>query len=156
MIGKVTLANGERGVYTQPLPPIAQKSFNVRRIYSVFSDTLESPTSVDFATLPGMEISFRIPGTTKTTIIASYTAEVKTDPNETLLVRAILDEDTNPKTYPSYGTYFVINSVDWSTHAFNFIIPGVHPGTHTVGIQWKSQNGGIVKTYGRSLVVYAK
>jgi hypothetical protein len=67
------------------------------------------------------------------------------------MIRAFLDNTTAAR--PGEATYLSIIGSGTSGHTFEFILPSVAPGSHTVRMQFRSVNGGTVSVLSHNTVV---
>ena len=112
-----------------------------------------STTSTRFVDLPGMSVTFTIPGSVASCLKVDLSAVTYALSGELISMRVLLD-----------GTEIRPGRVQWSgndsgwaaAHAFNFYAFGVPPGVHTVKAQANSYSGSIVWVHWRSMGVQHK
>jgi hypothetical protein len=122
-----------------------------------------STTSAAFVDMPGMSVTFKILGTVNVCVkveFSAYTFAANAPvANQLMMVRALMDGATvgSPAEVQFSGDDDEDADGDWArSHAFNFVLPTVAPGTHTIKIQWRSFFGGTVFAHSRSMFVHHK
>jgi hypothetical protein len=120
--------------------------------YASSDETGLSTSSPDFVDVPGMALTFET--ARSGCVLVSYSAVVlAAGADRPLLnVRAMLDG-----AFPSFPGEVQLegdSQGEWAdARAFNFVFIRVPAGTHTVKMQWRSADFGIVWTHERTMLV---
>jgi hypothetical protein len=123
------------------------------------NDAGSSTTSSAFATIPGMSVTFSIPGTASSCMIIEYSGQAFAPAGALINIRAVLDGVTvaGPGEVQLAGDTDENNDGKWSrSYAMQFAFPAVSPGAHTVTIQWRSFFSTSVSINKGSMVVQHK
>jgi uncharacterized phage protein gp47/JayE len=105
------------------------------------NDAGSSTTSSAFATIPGMSVTFTIPGSATSCIVAEYSGQAFAPSGALINIQAVLDGASvaAPGEVQLAGDTDENANSEWSrSYAMQFAWPSVAPGTHTVTIQWRS------------------
>jgi hypothetical protein len=123
------------------------------------NDANSTTTSSSFAVIPGMSVTFTIPGTVSTCVTAEYSGQAFAPAGQLINIEAVLDGVTvaGPGEVQLAGDTDENANGEWSrSYAMQFAFPAVSPGTHTVTIVWRSFFGGSVSINRGSMIVQHK
>jgi hypothetical protein len=116
-----------------------------------------STTSTSFVDLPGMSVSFNVPGTAVTCLKIDLAAMTYAPGGELMFMRVLVDGNEALPGEPQWsGDDDENGNGKWArSHAANFYIT-VAPGFHNVRAQFRSLGGGSVFAHARSISVNHK
>lgn len=147
-----------RSIAAAPRLPVGPQANGPINSYSARDANDEQCTSsTAYAPIPGMSVSFTIPGRTRRHVVAMFQGEWFN--NDRALAQVAVDgvvqqgpgDSVSPMALDSGND--AGSSVD-QTNGFNFITDNLAPGvTHTLTVQWASVSGGSICVDERSLVV---
>jgi len=121
--------------------------------YSVSTD-LQKSGSRAFRDVTGTSVSFT--QSQAGCVEVDFSAEAATTPNELLVTEVVLDGST--ACLPADNILASDSpSSDLSSHAMNYICPGVTAGNHAIKVQFRSRFGGqVALDYRTTIVRYAQ
>ena len=108
-------------------------------------------TSTAFANIPQSSLTFVLGGASASCVIVRFSAVASAAAPNAIMIRAFLDNTT--AALPAEAAFVSTVNSGISGHTFEYILPGVAPGNHTVRMQFRSANGGTVFVLAHNTVV---
>ena len=105
--------------------------------------------SASFTNLPGLSTTITIPAGKKGDVMVFFCGTIDASTNNYAYVRAKVGSSV---ARPDEVVAWEFNSTQQNS-CVNFFKTGVDAGTHTVKMQWKSDNGTIIGAWARSMIV---
>lgn len=112
----------------------------------------KSTTSTSFVKVPNASMNITVSGTSNSCVIISFSALTWVEGDHAMFVQAVLDGSTIAKPGPQQ---FAGSDAPLSfavVKSFDFIFPSVAPGSHTVKMQFRSNDGAVVYEHQHTLV----
>ena len=139
--------------------PGVQVSGAIGHFSSKNSTDTQCTTSTSFVDIPGMSVTFTIPGTARQTVLALFQGEWFN--SDRALARIVVNgfvvpgpgDNLSPMALDSGND---AGSVVDETNGFNFITNPIKPGVKTLKVQWASVGGKTICVDERSLIVERK
>lgn len=137
---------------------VTSQAWAVTGVAGKFSGTRgvvnECSISTSFKTIPGMEQTFALGGTSSEEVVVTFQASWSGTAMQfdTAFVRLTIDGVVQP-TNVSVPIFGGSQSTGTYTHGFTWISKSLAPGNHTARIQWRTDLGSTFCVDDRSLVV---
>jgi hypothetical protein len=130
--------------------PAAAGACNPTKIAYKTSNVSANMTSNVFAVVPQTPVAFTQGGVNPSCVIVRYSAMAAASYPKWIPLRVLLDgsvvAEPGEIQYEGYTEISLARS-------FDFIFPSVAPGAHTVRVEWRSFNGGIIFMHDRTIIV---
>jgi hypothetical protein len=138
-------------VSAAPAPQPIVGGCNTPKMKFIVSRNGFSTGSMIFANIPEAAVSFTQGGTRPGCVVVRFSAQSYAGANNTLHVRAFLDNKT--AGLPASVQYAAEQNVISDAHAYDFVFPSVAPGVHVLRMQFRSDDGGSVKVGATNTIV---